>query len=349
MGCIRSRTPGSYQLLFYVDGVQKSKTIKGTKRDAERMLREIERQVDQGEYQEGVKKVVTVGDVLEKWLAGVKARRAITTYETYERSVRLWLLPAFGATPLADLGPGRIEAVYAGWLTAGMSPQSIANHHTPLAGALRSALKDELVHRNAADLVDLPARCSTEKTALSDEQMQLVTRGMNSKYGPHAALSAMTGLRLGEVCGLMWGDIDADKRELVVERSAARVRGGDVILKPPKTKSSRRRVSLPAEAVTLLSSLPRRGVFVFGDDQPPNPSNVCNGVRKMLRGLGVSMHGLRHAHASLLNRMGENPKVVQERLGHSSLGETMDTYTHLLPSQQVELAARLDERMRQQQ
>jgi len=333
-------------MLFYIDGKQQAKTVKGTKREAERMLREIERQIDQGEYRDKPKKVVTVGDVLREWLSGVKERRTITTYETYERSVRNWLLPAFGELPLSGLSPAAIEAAYREWGERGSSPQSILNRHTPLSATLKYAMKRGYVSCNAASLADLPSRDEKDKTVLDDDTIRrLVIDAHSNQYGPHAALAVMTGMRLGEVCALKWEDVDMEKREIMVVRSAARS-AGRVILKAPKTRSSRRPISLSVGTVGLLKGLPRRGEFVFGGDSPPNPATVSAGVCDLCRRWGVTMHGLRHSHASQLNRMGENIKLVQERMGHSSIKETMDTYTHTLPSQQGGMAERLDDKMR---
>lgn len=331
MGCVRQRTPGSFQLLFYVNGKQKSKTVKASKRDADKMLREIERSIDLGTYDDGSKKAVTVGDALIGWLGYVAERRKPSTVHRYRQLVESRLLKEFGGFEIGALGPRDVEVIYKNWGDGGLSPATVRLYHIALSAALRWAMCRELVSRNVASLVPPPKPEGTRsKGVLSDEQIiRLISCSTAMPYGPQAILAVATGLRPGEVSGLKWEDIDWEAGEVNVVRTAVRVGPGEVVLGPPKTKSSRRRVTLDAGTRSMLAQLPREGEFVFGGSSPKSPGATGKGVKRHCAKLGyyLPMHALRSSHASYLNRKGVNPKEVQSRLGHASITETMDTYT----------------------
>lgn len=327
-------------MLFYIDGKQQAKTIKGTKREAEKMLREIERQIDQGEYQAQPKKVVTVGDVLKEWLEWTDGRLKRSTRTRYASAVDNWLLPNFGGFALSALGPREIAAICSGWKDR-LSEASIKANRDILSAALQYAVRMEMVDRNAASLVNIPlTRERQAPKALENDQISLIIRSApRFLYGGQAALALLTGMRLGEVCALRWESVDLERSQAEVRIGAYRLNGGEVFIDTPKTKSSKRLIALPEQAVSLLRSLPVEGEYVFGADRPLTPANVSQGVARMLKklGVGLTMHGLRHAHSSYLNRSGVNPRVVQERLGHSNMSMT-GLYTHTLSSQDREAA-----------
>ena len=167
--------------------------------------------------------------------------------------------------------------------------------------------------------------------------------------------TAHTGLRQGEVFGLLWQDVDFEQGAIFVQHSLAHVVGKGAVMQEPKTKNSRRRVLLLPEDVASLrkyrdwqqayaeelgDQYARRDlVFATTFGSPISPINFARryfhpllekcGIKK-----GFTFHGLRHTHATLLLKQGVNPKIVQERLGHSSIKVTMDTYSHVLPNMQ---------------
>ena len=168
-------------------------------------------------------------------------------------------------------------------------------------------------------------------------------------------ITAHTGMRQGEVFGLKWQDIDFKQSYISIRRSLAHVIGKGAIFQEPKTKASRRRILLLAEDVKALCQYrdwQRQYAHELGDkyddselvftspfSAPISPTNfIRRYFRPLLEKCGISenftFHGLRHTHATLLLQQGVNPKIVQERLGHSSIKVTMDTYSHVLPDMQ---------------
>lgn len=126
----------------------------------------------------------------------------------------------------------------------------------------------------------------------------------------------------------------------------------------PKTKTSKRAVTLPniayVELKKHLEQLERiqRFIFTTSTGGPISPRNLIRHFKKALPDAGlpdIRVRDLRHSHASLLLASGVNPKLVQERLGHSSIALTLDTYSHVIPSLQEEVARRMDDLMNQVQ
>ena len=161
-------------------------------------------------------------------------------------------------------------------------------------------------------------------------------------------LALATGARLGEILGLRWGDI----HETAITVSRALHASDD---RETKTKSSRRRIDIPPPVSATLAehreALIRLGLPVgpespvFGSTKRPgeplNPSGVSHAWADLMRALSahlpvITFHDLRHTHASLLLLASVHPKVVQERLGHSSITMTLDTYSHLIPTMQAD-------------
>jgi integrase len=172
-----------------------------------------------------------------------------------------------------------------------------------------------------------------------------------------------TVLRLGEALGLAWGDVDWEKGCLTIRRSAPEGKG--LCFVSPKTRRSQRSIFLDDFTLGMLEGHLREederlgGVSVSEgteglvirrvDGRAIDPSSVSYYLRKALRRAGIQsvrVHDLRHTHASLLLALGIHPKIVQERLGHSAIGVTMNTYSHVIPFVDKEAAKSISEALR---
>jgi integrase len=173
-------------------------------------------------------------------------------------------------------------------------------------------------------------------------------------------LAVTTGLRRGELLGLRWQDVDLDGGKLAVRQSLEQTRAG-LAFKQPKTQKGRRTVTLPPmtlEALRRHKAEQARERLLLGpayadhglvlaqaDGRPLNPDEVTRAFKRLVKKVGIrslSLHKLRHTHATLLLGANVHPKVVSERLGHATVGITLDTYSHVLPNLQEEAARKID-------
>ena len=384
-GHIVQRAPGSWSIVLNLgqdeNGKYKQKwvTVKGTKKEAQRELSRLLRELDTGTYVEPAK--LTVGQFLDRWLSDC-ARLTVSgkTYERYAQIVGTNINPALGHLQLGKLQPLHVQGFYAEALTAGrrdgraggLSPTTVLQFHRILREALQQAVKWQLLARNPADMVDPPRAAKPEQRALCPEgTRRLFEEVRNSTLYLPVILAAATGMRRGEICGLRWEDLVLrpaacpPSGTLHVRRSLEVTKAG-LVFKPPKTAKGRRSIALPALAVeTLLSHRERQAelrellgpawkdyglVVAEADGSPRNPDllswQYANWMKRHPHLPRIRFQDLRHTHATLLLLQGENPKVVSERLGHSSVQITLDVYSHVLPGMQEGAASRLDAALR---
>lgn len=343
-------------------------TVRGTKRDADRALTKILAEVDANTYAEPSK--LTLGEYLQRWLRDyAQPKTAVKTRERYTEIIDLHLVPALGHVRLSKLQPIHLQQYYAEALQAGrkdgrpggLSAQTVLHHHRLLHKALETAVRWQLIGRNVADAVEPPRPERHEMKALTEDE---ITRLLGAARGHWLyvpiLLAVTTGLREGEILGLRWQDVDHQAGTLAVRQVLQRTDNG-LIFKEPKTQKSRRSVTLPAFVVEFLrrhreeqaalkdqleTEYQEYGlVCPRADGRPRCPTTVIPSLTAILSRAGlprVRFHDLRHTHASLLLSQGVHPKVVSERLGHSTISITLDTYSHVLPGMQEEVARRLD-------
>jgi len=309
-----------------------------------------------------VNETQTVEQFLTDWLEKtVKIKTRVRTYETYEVSLRLHILPYLGKVRLSDLSPQRVQTWLGDLDQAGVSAGVRFNARAVLRSALNQAMKWELISRNAAALVDAPSVSRDEIQPLDQTQVgRLLTVCASHRLGPVFTVAVALGLRLGEVLGLRWSDIDLETRELRVRQTLQRQKGR-VAFGEPKSKRSRRTLPLPIVAAEALKAHRTRQlqerllagsrwhdsglVFTSTIGTSADDRNVRRAWKELLASADlpyVRIHDLRHTAATLLLTQGVHPRVVMETLGHSQIGVTLDTYSHVLPALQRDAADEMD-------
>jgi len=300
-------------------------------------------------------KGLTVEDYIERWLKdSVRDTVRQSTYETYEYMTYPHIVPALGRIKLKALTPVHVRSFYREKLDAGLSSATVRKIHSVLQKALDQAVSDGLIPRNAAKGIKLPQGKTKEIRPLSpDEVGTLLEAARGDRLEALYVLAIHTGLREGELLALRWEDVDLEGAVLRVSQTLTRD-GGKVSVGPPKTKNSRRTVSLTERAVEVLrghltrqleemervGSLYRPGGLVFANEVGGiiNPSNLRNlSLKALLERAGlppIRFHDLRHTCATLMLSKNVNPKVASEMLGHSTIAITLDTYSHVLPNMQ---------------
>ena len=364
-GSITRRKDGLYMARYTVQTPTrpKRKTLYGkTRREVDEKLTKAKADRDGGLVfdADGVK----VGEYLERWLAdSVRDTVRPTTFERYEQMVRLHIRPVLGRLKLKNLTPAHVRGHYREKLDAGLSPRTVQYVHVTLHKALKQAVMDGLIPRNATEAVKPPQVRREEMQPLSPEQVKvLLEAARDERLEALYVLAVTTGLRQGELLGLKWEDVDLEARTLRVRRTLATTKGGPQ-LAAPKTKSSRRTVRLTQGAVNALrshlerqlkeidraGSLWRENGLIFASEagDPLDRRYVTNHRFKPLLKQAqlplVRFHDLRHTCATLLLGRNVNPKIVSEMLGHASIAIALDTYSHVLPNMQGEAAKAMED------
>ncbi len=310
----------------------------------------------------------TLAGYLDRWLAdSVKDTVRQRTYERYESIVRVHIKPSIGRVKLKALTPAHARALYRDKLDAGLSPRTVNYVHVTLHKALSQAMSDGLVPRNAAQ-VKAPRPIKPEIKPLSPDQARKLIETAYSTGNRYAALYVLalhTGLREGEMLGLMWDDLDLDASgatpTLQVRRTLSETRTGHKFELPKSGKG--RSIKLSRKAVEALrshrarqageklrlGSLWQEGGLVF----PTTTGTTTSGTNLLGRYFkpllkradlpAVRLHDLRHTCATILLMAGKHPKYVQELLGHASISITLDTYSHVIEGMDGGLGDAMDE------
>jgi len=281
-------------------------------------------------------------------------------------------VPALGKHLLHKLKPLPIQSYYAEALRTGrrdggggLKAQTVLHHHRVLRQALGQAVKWQLVAFNPASATEPPRPDRREMKVLDENNVvQVLKLVRESSIHIEILLAVTTGMRRGEILALRWTDVDFKKATVAVQQSLEQTRAGGLRFKRPKTERSRV-IVLPALVVESLKrhraeQATRRLqlgpaykdadlICCLVDGTPRSPAGLTRAFRDLLADKKlprVRFHDLRHTHATLLLSQGTHPKVVSERLGHSTIGITLDTYSHVLPSMQEEAARRLNDALR---
>jgi integrase len=351
---------GSY---FTADGRRRYVSAK-TKTEARRALRQAMADADRGLIFDADN--LKVGEYLDRWLAdSVSDTVKATTFERYEQITRIHLMPTLGRVKLKALTPAHVRSLYRDKLEEGSSSRTVRYIHTTLHKALKQAVMDGLIPRNATEAVKPPQQSRDEMHPLTPEQAKLLLEIAHEAMDRLEALYVLaihTGLRQGELIGLKWDDVDLEDGALQVRRTLTITKDGPVFTSP-KTAGSRRSVKLTRKAIEALKhhlerqlgeidrvgSLWSENGLIFASEvgEPLNRHNLTRSSFKPLlkraRLPEIRFHDLRHTCATLLLTRNVNPKIVSEMLGHSSIAITLDTYSHVLPNMRDQAAAAMEE------
>jgi integrase len=300
---------------------------------------------------------LTLGEYLDRWLADyleplmVQGKLEHSTYIRDAGIIRNHIKPYFGRKKLKDLNRAEVRSLY-NQKAKELSPRSVDYVHATLQKALKQAVRDDLVPRNVAK-GERPrsSRRKKEAKALSPAQVRaLISAARGTRNEALYVTAVHTGLRQGELLGLTWSDVDLEAGKLSVTHSL-KVTADGLTLGAPKNQASRRSVPLNKSVLSALRahrlrqneerlSVPEWDdydlVFPNRVGRPTDHNNLYyREFKPLLKNAGLgdqgfTFHSLRHTFATALFKQRQHPKIAQSLLGHSSITQTMDTYSHLL-------------------
>lgn len=371
-GYIRQRGKGKWLVRIFmgrdVTGKRRylNNTIHGKKKDAIAFVSKTLTQISTGTFVEP--SALTIDEYLDKWLeAAARPRLSERTFADYSEVLNRYVRPKLGNKRLSQLQPLEIQELYSEMQERELSAGTVRGTHVILSSALKQAVRWRMLLVNPGQSVELPKRTRREMKALSPgEAIAFLEAAKEDPHGLVFAFGLVTGMRPEEYLALQWKDIDLQQGTATVQRTLCwrRRKGGGWYFGEPKTSQSRRTIPVPASIIKALGHHKARQaetrlkkgkvyqaldlVFATSTGGPLHSENLATRNFRAIRDRAklcssLTPYSLRHTCATLLLLRGENPKVVSERLGHSSIVLTLDTYSHVLPSMQQAASDKLED------
>ena len=373
-GSIEKRGKNSYRLSclagYNLQGkpIKKTKTVHCTKKEAEIELAKFVADVQNGMVIEG--KSLRFSEFTEIWKRDYGSKElAPSTYKRYCRMLETRLLPYFGHFYVNKIKPTDIMQFYdllskdtqlirkkdnnGSKTLKPLSGKTILEHHRLLRAMLHKAVYWQVIVSNPAERVQPPKAKKPKRKYYDDDQCKILLENLEQldeeqiKYKTAIILTVFTGVRLGELMGLEWNDIDFRNGIVSINRSSQYLADTGVFTKVPKTESSIREVAIPDFVISLLEEyklwyeeqkslygelwINSNRLFVQADGKPMHPSTISKWFVKFIGQIGlpvINFHGLRHTNATLLIAQNIDVAVVAARLGHAQITTTFNFYVH---------------------
>ncbi|WP_412033039.1 tyrosine-type recombinase/integrase [Nitratireductor aquimarinus] len=373
-GHIRERSPGKWAIvldLYDETGKRRRKwhSFSGSKRQAQEECARLVTALKAGNYIEPTKQ--TVAEFLDEWLTFIKPSVSHKTHERYTEILRKGVAPLLGDVTLAKLKTDRIDAAFSKALSegrrdgqGGLSPRTVHHMRRVLIKALNQAVVWDRLVKNPAHASTPPKVERKPMLAYDAKQTAELLEAMRpTRMFAPVLLAVMCGLRRGEIAALRWRNVDLESRIISIVESAEQTVEG-VRYKEPKSGNTRT-VALSvgvaeqlkahrarqAEELLRLGLRPNASSFVVSqvDGRPLQPRSITHEWVRLIEKTSlprIRFHDLRHTHASQMLAAGVHPKVASERLGHSTIGITLDLYSHVMPGMQADAAEQVDAAIR---
>ena len=337
------------------NGRQKQRTFR-TKTEARQFIEGTRTKVREGTYVDPKPARTLLGDVAASYFAARQTALRPTTMAMNRSLYSTHVAPAFANRHLSTIHLDDVQR-FANELAATHAPGTVHACVNLLKRILGHAVDRGLLLANPADRAVLPSRDSAERRYLTPQQVSALCDAVPGRYRALVLMAAYTGMRWGELAGLKTTRLNLLRRQVQVSEILVEV-NGHFSFGPPKTKESRRTITLPSflvdELAEHLASFPPNVhvegetlVFTGPNGAPLRRSNFARRVwRPALRKAGlehVSFHALRHSAAAFMIGSGADAKKIQRRLGHATIRMTYDLYGHLLPEADEEVAAGLED------
>jgi integrase len=370
-GNVTKRKPGHYRLRYkdYTRNIQAK-----TDSEAEKLLAKFITEIENGDFSQPSK--ITFREFVKKWLENyAETELAPKTLFRYKQMLESRILPTFGNRRLEKIKSLdllnfyksikgkhkyikiKIDGTRKEAISKGLADKTIRHHHGIISAIFEKAIKwDVYKGDNPARHVDAP-KIERKKAACYDidqiEAMLNVLQGEELRHQAAVMIALTCGMRLGEICGLEWQDIDFDKNTIEIRQSSQYLPGQGVFTKDPKTESSKRKISVNDALLKLLRvyqedqkdkgflSAGNNRLFVMFDGNPMFPNAMSKWFSNFIKRHKLpklSFHGLRHTSATFLISQGMDVQTVAGRLGHTTSATTQNIYSHFLKSKDQQAA-----------
>ncbi len=349
MSCSAKKDPnGTWHIQYrWTDwaGVQRKSQKRGfkTKKEAEEWYAHFM-------FQQSTDPVMPFADFWEIYKADMERRLRKTTMKQKEYIVNDKLLPYFGKTPINKIDAPMIRKWQTEMMKQGYSQTYLKTINNQLNAILNYAVKYYDLRSNPCHKAGSMGKSKAdERPYWTLEEFQKFSDAIVDKRESWMIFQILfwTGMRLGELLALQIKDINFEDGTIIIDESLARV-DGEILITEPKTESSIRVITihkslqedLKEYIATLYHPRPERRLF---EDRTKSFIE-----HEMLRGIElsgvkkISVHCLRHSHASMLVQMGFSPVEIAKRLGHGKVTTTIETYCHQSMDAQIKIADRLE-------
>lgn len=338
MASITKRPDGRWRARYRDDAGKEHAKHFDRRVDGQRWLDEVTASIVTGQYVAPTAGKISLREYAEHWRS-IQAHRP-STQEQVRRHFALHVYPTLGERPLSSILPSDLKALVAR-LSIDLAPATVSVIYRHLSAVFKAAVADRRIATSPCVGVSVSKPRRPKVEPLPTNAVMRLVAAIPQRYRAAVVLAAGTGMRQGEVLGLTVDRVDFLRRRVIVDRQLVTVAGSRPQFGPVKTESSNRTIPLPQVVVDELAK--HIAIFPPGVEGHLFTTNAGSPVRRSTWGemwrpvateAGVEgrvFHDLRHYYASLLIRHGESVKTVQERLGHASAVETLDTYSHLWP------------------
>lgn len=342
-------------------GKQRRTTRRGfkTQKEAKKAERELLLSVEENGFTDHSSKP-TFEEVANLWLESYETTVKPTTYQNTRKYLNILIKDYFSDIRIESISVSMMQQIV---LKLSKRYTAYSLYLSVVNRVFKFAMSLGIVQANPVDRIIRPKQQppKSEKIALTKEELNqfLTLAKEHARPVLYAAWHtlAYTGLRKGELLGLEWSDIDLDNKVISVQHNLVMV-NGKYRIQSPKTRKSIRKITIDDTTASVLKSWKLEQKKLFFKNGVKNSNIVFSGssgeyldkshfrvsLKKFLKRYdlpAITVHGLRHTHASLLFEAGVEPKTISDRLGHANIQTTLDMYTHLNDNQRSDVADRL--------